>query len=128
MVPHGNKTDLKDILRSDSSTAHFPKIRTVESPETSVWFNRLWETAADRCSNWMISSYNLEEIAGFAQLFVLKTTQKVPILFVAKVVDDFRLADASPEMHRFHDVWSAKYKVGRFNPILLLFSTVFILK
>ncbi len=31
MVPHGNKDDLKDILRSDSSTAQFPIIRTVFS-------------------------------------------------------------------------------------------------
>ncbi len=31
MVPHGNKEDLKDILRSDSSTAQFPIIRTLLS-------------------------------------------------------------------------------------------------
>ncbi len=31
LVPHGNKDDLKDILRSDSLTAQFPIIRTVLS-------------------------------------------------------------------------------------------------
>ncbi len=77
----------------------------------------------------MTSLYNLEEIAGFAQLFVLKSTQKEPILFVAKVVDDFLLAGTSAEIHRFHDALSAKYKVGLFNPpSSFLFSIVFILE
>ncbi len=31
MVPHGNKDNLRDILRSDSSTAQFQIIRTVLS-------------------------------------------------------------------------------------------------
>ncbi len=66
--------------------------------------------------SWMTSSYNLEEIAGFAQLFVLKSTQKEPILFVAKVVDGLLLAGTSAKIHRFHDALSAKYKVGLFNP------------
>ncbi len=30
-VPHGNKNDLKDEIRSDSSTAQLPIIRTVLS-------------------------------------------------------------------------------------------------
>ncbi len=71
----------------------------------------------------MTSSYDIEEIAGFAQLFVLKSSQKEPILFVRKSVDDFLLAVKSAAIHRFHYALSGKYNVGLFNPILFCFQS-----
>ncbi len=52
---------------------------------------RLWQIDVE---SWMTSSYSLEQIPGFAQLFVLKSTDAVPILFVAKLLTTFlSLAD-----------------------------------
>lgn len=73
---------------------------------------RIWQLAVEK---WLRQNYNIETIAGFPQLFIIRSSNsKIPKLLIAKIVDDFLIAGNPTDIQEFNDNISQKFKVGRF--------------
>jgi len=73
---------------------------------------RLWQITIE---SWLLSDEALETVPGLPQLFYKKNKEELPILVIAKVVDDLLIAGQPEELEKFHTAISKRFQVGRFT-------------
>ena len=71
---------------------------------------RLWQLQVEA---WMAGE-GINHVIGLPQLFIKYGESGLPILIIAKVVDDMLIAGRKEEIKKFHDSISRRFKVGRF--------------
>ena len=71
---------------------------------------RLWQLQIEA---WM-SGQGIHQVVGLPQLFIKYGSHGLPVLIIAKVVDDLLIAGTKEEVHAFHESIEKRFKVGRF--------------